>query len=74
MALTPEQKPLLMAGGEGPGYTQADRRPPERDDFRRQSSRSILLFAHDLFGKPGSTFPDHAAGIQLVDTTPCGKS
>src|SRR3954468_5345560 len=32
MALTPEQKPLLMADSEGPGYTQADRRPPERDD------------------------------------------
>src|SRR5512134_1032877 len=27
MALTPEQKPLLMAGSEGPGYTQAHEEP-----------------------------------------------
>jgi hypothetical protein len=43
MSLTPEQKPLLMAGSEGPGYTQAVDAPLERDDFRGKSSRSILL-------------------------------
>src|SRR6201747_2840467 len=39
MALTPEQKPLLMAGSEGPGYTQPDRLPlvgkrPAIEDFK----------------------------------------
>jgi hypothetical protein len=63
-----------MAGSEGPGYTQAVGAPLERDGFPGKSSRSILLFAHDLFGKPASTFPDHAAGNQPADTTPCGKS
>src|SRR6266480_3326428 len=28
--------------------------------FFESSSRSIFLFEHDLFGKPVSTFPDHA--------------
>src|SRR5258705_7582559 len=28
--------------------------------FFESSSRSILLFEHDLFGKPVPTFPDHA--------------
>src|SRR5882672_152795 len=28
MTLTPEQKPLLMRGSEGPGYTQAAAEPP----------------------------------------------
>jgi hypothetical protein len=27
---------------------------------RKRPSRSIFLFEHDLFGKPVSTFPDHA--------------
>src|SRR5437879_11152447 len=32
-----------------------------RDEpFFESSSRSILLFEHDLFGKPVPTFPDHA--------------
>jgi hypothetical protein len=74
MTLTPEQKPLLMGGSEGPGYTQPIRQPPERVDFLLMSSRSILLFEHDLFGKPAPTFPDHAAGIRPVKTSPCGKS
>jgi hypothetical protein len=26
------------------------------------ASRSSFLFEHDLFGKPVSTFPDHALG------------
>jgi len=26
----------------------------------RSASRSSFLFEHDLFGKPDSTFPDHA--------------
>src|SRR5260370_40319262 len=30
--------------------------------FFESSSRSIFLFEHDLFGKPVSTFPDHAVG------------
>src|ERR1700710_2236958 len=39
MALTPEQKPLLMAGSKGPGYTQPDRLPlvgkrPAIEDFK----------------------------------------
>jgi hypothetical protein len=35
----------------------------ERDYFFfESSSRSIFLFEHDLFGKPVSTFPDHALG------------
>src|ERR1700722_15080584 len=28
------------------------------------ASRSSFLFEHDLFGKPDSTFPDHALGPQ----------
>jgi hypothetical protein len=28
----------------------------------RSASRSSFLFEHDLFGKPDSTFPDHALG------------
>src|ERR1700704_3446657 len=31
--------------------------------FLRSLSRSILLFEHDLFGKPVPTFPDHALAI-----------
>jgi hypothetical protein len=30
----------------------------------RPASRSSFLFEHDLFGKPDSTFPDHAPGSQ----------
>jgi hypothetical protein len=26
----------------------------------RSASRTSFLFEHDLFGKPDSTFPDHA--------------
>jgi hypothetical protein len=29
------------------------------------SSRSSFLFEHDLFGKPVSTFPDHALAEQI---------
>src|SRR6266446_9267841 len=32
--------------------------------FFESSSRSILLFEHDLFGKPVPTFPDHALGVE----------
>src|SRR6266481_3910152 len=33
----------------------------ERDGMRlNRPSRSSFLFEHDLFGKPVSTFPDHA--------------
>ena len=34
--------------------------------FFESSSRSIVLFEHDLFGKPVPTFPDHAQGRPLV--------
>src|SRR5437588_7903067 len=34
---------------------------PERDDASsNRHPAPILLFAHDPFGKPASTFPDHA--------------
>jgi len=56
MALTPEQKPLLIVkSSEGPGYTQAASGPPERNDFGK-SSLSIHLFEHDLLGKPYPVF------------------
>jgi hypothetical protein len=29
----------------------------------RSASRSSFLFEHDLFGKPDSTFPDHALAV-----------
>ena len=32
----------------------------------RSASRSSFLFEHDLFGKPDSTFPDHALGAVLA--------
>ncbi|MGO9045895.1 MAG: hypothetical protein ACLQFW_03260 [Xanthobacteraceae bacterium] len=32
----------------------------ERDRFRLNRLRSNFLVEHDLFGKPASTFPDHA--------------
>src|SRR5882724_2412630 len=34
---------------------------------RRAPSRVSLSFEHDLFGKPGSTFPDHALDIASFD-------
>jgi hypothetical protein len=37
----------------------ANRARQRGDDFS-SSSLSSLLFEHDLFGKPVSTFPDHA--------------
>src|SRR5213075_2499004 len=40
--------------------SQGTRRAPPQVICLRQSW-SQLLFAHDLFGKPGRTFPDHAA-------------
>src|SRR5262249_3634700 len=38
--------------------------------FFESSSLSSILFEHDLFGKPASTFPDHAlgSGRQLADS------
>jgi hypothetical protein len=33
----------------------------------RLASRSSFLFEHDLFGKPDSTFPDHALGGDMPD-------
>src|SRR6266851_3327541 len=42
-------------------FRMAISNPLERDEFRmNRSSRSSLLFEHDLFGKPVPTFPDHA--------------
>src|SRR5271155_5325220 len=35
--------------------------------FFESSSRSIFLFEHDLFGKPVSTFPDHALSQSFLD-------
>jgi hypothetical protein len=32
----------------------------ERNRFRLKRFRSSILMEHDLFGKPVSTFPDHA--------------
>src|ERR1700722_745246 len=32
----------------------------------RSASRSSFLFEHDFFGKPDSTFPDHALGAVLA--------
>src|SRR3984893_6808542 len=62
-----------MGGSEGPGYTQPIRQPPERDDFLLMSSRSILLFEHDLFGKPAPT-PHQVRGklfrIMLLEFVP----
>jgi hypothetical protein len=41
--------------------------------FFESSSRSIFLFAHDLFGKPVPTFPDHAlAAKNGADGVPAG--
>src|SRR5580704_7507624 len=39
----------------------------------RSASRSSFLFEHDLFGKPDSTFPDHALGApgELVGNLTC---
>jgi hypothetical protein len=36
--------------------------------FFESSSRSIFLFEHDLFGKPVSTFPDHALPARGIVT------
>jgi hypothetical protein len=35
MTSTPEQKPLLIRGSEGPGYTQAGAGPPVPPDLNR---------------------------------------
>src|ERR1700732_2303449 len=32
----------------------------------RSASRSSFLFEHDLFGKPDSTFPDHALELRVL--------
>src|SRR5271154_3540850 len=36
------------------------RHPLEQDRFELKRFRSSILMEHDLFGKPVSTFPDHA--------------
>jgi hypothetical protein len=36
----------------------------------RLAFRSSFLFEHDLFGKPDSTFPDHALGGDRVRNVP----
>jgi 3-hydroxyacyl-[acyl-carrier-protein] dehydratase len=37
-------------------------RGPERNRFNLKRLGSSILVEHDLFGKPASTFPDHAVG------------
>ena len=53
-----ERRPLsqLDSSPGGPGRAEA------RRDWTASSSRFISLSAHDLFGKPLHTFPDHASG------------
>jgi hypothetical protein len=48
--------------------------PLERDGFRLKIGRSIILVKHDLFGKPVSTFPDHASGHNRFQIESIGRS
>jgi hypothetical protein len=40
------------------------RKTLERDGFRLNRLDALFLVEHDLFGKPASTFPDHALGVK----------
>jgi hypothetical protein len=41
--------------------------------FHFSGSCSSLWFEHDLFGKPASTFPDHAPGLDAQQNPRSGK-
>ena len=44
-----------------------ERETLERDRFRLNRHRALdLLVEHDLFGKPASTFPDHALWWSMI--------
>jgi len=56
-AISPENRdPLFRIALRKPGILARD------DASSNRHLTPSILFEHDLFGKPGSTFPDHARG------------
>src|SRR6266700_7356139 len=67
MALTPEQKPLLIGSSEGPGYTQADAGPPVGFRAREQSPCGKAEFASAVMRRERPASPERTCLIQILE-------